>query len=47
MTTIPMEHMKILLVDGDEEERTRLSLILAQQGHETVGAATGASGSPY
>ncbi len=44
MTTIPMEHMKILLVDGDEEERTRLSLILAQQGHETVAAATGGLG---
>ena len=44
MTTVPMEYMKILLVDGDDEERTRLSLILGQQGHETVAAVSGRLG---
>ena len=44
MTNIPMEHMRILLVNGDEEERTELSLMLSQQGHEILGAATGRIG---
>ncbi|MCB0131059.1 MAG: SpoIIE family protein phosphatase [Caldilineaceae bacterium] len=44
MTNLQVERVQILLVHSDETVRTRMSLILGQQGHETTLATTGRLG---